>query len=515
MKSFRRVKTINGQDYVYEIQPYYDKKTKKTKQKTKYIGKYSGDLNNAKPVRNKQPKESLCYGEFILLFSIIKKLKLDTILINILDKKDAENILAIALNKIVFPLPLNVIESWSEGTILSKEYIHKNLNIQYLNNLLKRLNADEIINKIQKEINKNSEKTELKVIYDISKKYSFSNPKDIFEYDNNKPNKSEQKQINYFLVLDKKKNLPLMLEISTGSITDVETLKNIKQKVINLGNEKILFIMNKRLFNANNLEELVSKNQKNSFIISGVLTEKNIYKILQSTDIEKESYIKTYNNKKIYVKKIVLKIGEQKINGYLYYDKKQADFEKNIFYKELHGIFEIINKKIKVSKKTIEELINEIGKKYSKYIKYDTIKKILNYNQKEIEKHLKIVGKVILLYNNINYDWYECLEEYEKKICIEESFDFLKNDFDIDKKYICSDDTKKGYSLIQFISLIIKMRLQKELSNSKLLSNNNSIKKIMIELSKIYKVYYEKEKYYITELTEKQNDILKVLNLCK
>ena len=39
MRSFVRVKKINGQEYLYEITPYYDKEKKQIRQKSKYLGK--------------------------------------------------------------------------------------------------------------------------------------------------------------------------------------------------------------------------------------------------------------------------------------------------------------------------------------------------------------------------------------------------------------------------------------------------------------------------------------------
>ena len=39
MKSFTRIKNIHGQEYLYEITPYYDKEKKQIRQKSKYLGK--------------------------------------------------------------------------------------------------------------------------------------------------------------------------------------------------------------------------------------------------------------------------------------------------------------------------------------------------------------------------------------------------------------------------------------------------------------------------------------------
>ncbi len=65
MKSFTRIKKINGQEYLYEITPYYDKEKKQIRQKSKYLGKNV----NGVPVRvrsqEKIPKKVLSHGEFM------------------------------------------------------------------------------------------------------------------------------------------------------------------------------------------------------------------------------------------------------------------------------------------------------------------------------------------------------------------------------------------------------------------------------------------------------------------
>lgn len=39
MKPFQRIKKINGNEYLYEITPYYDPVKKIIRQKSKYLGK--------------------------------------------------------------------------------------------------------------------------------------------------------------------------------------------------------------------------------------------------------------------------------------------------------------------------------------------------------------------------------------------------------------------------------------------------------------------------------------------
>jgi hypothetical protein len=65
MKSFTRIKKIHGQEYLYEITPYYDKEKKQIRQKSRYLGKNVNGVpqKTAKtashPVRRKQENLSL------------------------------------------------------------------------------------------------------------------------------------------------------------------------------------------------------------------------------------------------------------------------------------------------------------------------------------------------------------------------------------------------------------------------------------------------------------------------
>ncbi|MDD1733150.1 MAG: IS1634 family transposase, partial [Methanothrix sp.] len=80
MKSFIRSKNIKGQEYLYEITPYYDKEKKQIRQKSKYLGKNV----NGVPVKvrscEKIPKKALSHGEFIPLKKIAEDLMLEKLL---------------------------------------------------------------------------------------------------------------------------------------------------------------------------------------------------------------------------------------------------------------------------------------------------------------------------------------------------------------------------------------------------------------------------------------------------
>ena len=120
MKSFTRIKTINGQEYLYEITPYYDKEKKQIRQKSKYLGK---NLNGVPvKIRSKDqfPKKVLSHGEFIPLRKISEDLDLEQILSETLPANQIWPVLSLAMNYVIRPRALTHIQSWYEGTILQK-----------------------------------------------------------------------------------------------------------------------------------------------------------------------------------------------------------------------------------------------------------------------------------------------------------------------------------------------------------------------------------------------------------
>ena len=66
----------NGQEYLYENTPYYDKK-KKIRQRSKYLGKNFEVVPIRVRSQEKVPKKVLSHGEFVPLKKIIEDLELE------------------------------------------------------------------------------------------------------------------------------------------------------------------------------------------------------------------------------------------------------------------------------------------------------------------------------------------------------------------------------------------------------------------------------------------------------
>lgn len=75
MKSFTRIKLIKGQEYLYEVTPYYDPETGKWRQKTKYLGK-NIDGEPVKKDRGGKIGQIYEFGEYIPAYWAVKAHKI-------------------------------------------------------------------------------------------------------------------------------------------------------------------------------------------------------------------------------------------------------------------------------------------------------------------------------------------------------------------------------------------------------------------------------------------------------
>lgn len=260
MKSFTRIKKINGQEYLYEITPYYDKEKKKIRQKSKYLGKNV----NGVPVKVRSvdqiPKKVLSHGEFVPLKKIAEDLELEKVLSGVVPGKEVWPILTLAMNFATRPRALTHIQSWYEGTILSEDHPDLPLSSQSLSRLLSHIGEGtanlEFSRKLIEQISTCST-----LVYDITSLSSYSQSISLLEYGYNRDG-LDLPQINLSLIVDKDLGIPVMYDLYPGSIADVSTLKNTVKKMKAQGVRNYTLIMDRVFFSTDNIEEMVSADRK-------------------------------------------------------------------------------------------------------------------------------------------------------------------------------------------------------------------------------------------------------------
>ncbi len=512
MKSFNRIKNINGKEYLYEITPYYDKEKKKTRQKSKYLGKNVNGVPVKIRSQNQIPKKVLSHGEFVPLKNIINDLDLENILSCVLNARDVWPALALAMNYATRPRALTHIQSWYEGTAMSEDHPDLPLSSQSLSRMLSRIGESTVNLEFSRQLIQQLS-TCSTLIYDITSLSSYSQSISLLEYGYNRDG-LDLPQINLSLVIDKDLGIPVMYDLYPGSIADVSTLKNTVKKINAQGVRNYALIMDRGFFSTDNIDELVSADI--SFIIPPTSSLKNVKEAISAIhgSIDDPAHLELYEKEPLFVTPINIGVGENKLNGYAYYDQKREQQERNTFYKRLYDLMEVLKSKKLKPWMAPGEVFRMTAKRDAKFIEWKVVdgKFQVSLRKNAVSQAINKMGKFILLKRG-EFSWEECLSIYRSKDVVEKGFDVLKNDIDLMPANLRTNSSLRGYLFIAFIALILRMKLMKMMGDAEL-NKRYSVEGVFTELEKIKIVVLPDGKKIVTEITKKQREILEGLHTC-
>lgn len=512
MKSFTRIKKINGQEYLYEITPYYDKEKKQIRQKSKYLGKNVEGVPIRVRSQEKVPKKVLSHGEFVPLKKIIEDLELEKTLSDVLPAREVWPVLTLAMNYAIRPRGLTHIQSWYEGIALHEEHPDLPLSSQSLSRMLSHIGEStanlEFSRKLIQRISTCST-----LVYDITSMSSYSQNISLLEFGYNRDGLNLP-QINLSLIVDKDLGIPVMYDLYPGSIADVSTLKNTIQKIKSQGVRNYTLLMDRGFFSTDNIEEMVSAGL--SFIIPPTSTLKKVKDAISSihSRIDDPENLKLYEKEPLFVMPIKIEVGVNKLDGYAYYDQKREQMERNTFYKRLYDLMEVLKSKNLKPWMNPSEIFREIAKRDARFIDWRAVngKFEVSLRKNAISQAINKMGKFILLYQG-TFSWDECLALYRSKDVVEKGFDVLKNDIEIMPSHLKTNSSLKGYFFVAFLALILRMKLSRMMSDAGL-NKRYSVDGLLTELEKIKAMILPDGEKIITEITKKQREILEALQLC-
>jgi len=522
MKSTLRIKKINGIEYWYEDIPYYDNEKKQIRHRSKYVGRNV----NGKPVRvrdtlnsneempspSSKPIKAYNYGELLPLQKITDELRIGEYLGDMLNEKDKNTILAMALNRITRPTAMYNLQTWYENSVLSLEWPELPLKSQNISNLLAKVGDSDTPSIFMGKMLRNLE-TKRTLVYDLTSLSSYSQLINLLEYGCNRDG-FDYPRMNLSMIVDKEKGIPVMYDIYPGSIVDVTTLKNTIKKIEAYDVENYTLVMDRGFFSKGNIEELL--HEKIPFIMPATMTLKSVKELMSSAqkDIESPEYLHKFNKKPIFVKPVILEQKEFTINGYCFYDPKRELEEKNAFYSRLYDVKEKLEKTAIPEWRKAEEVFKEKAREMAGFYSWKIIDSHFRINIKKnaVSQRVNRMGKFFLFYNG-KRDWMECLTTYRERDIVEKGFKSMKNDVQSLPLNTNKDSTTKGFIFICFIGLIIRMRLLSMMRETKILEEY-TVESLLLELENIRKVKLQNGEVIVTELTRKQKEIMEKLNLC-
>lgn len=509
MKPFVRVKEVNGNLYAYEITPYYDKKTKNTKQKSRYLGTYKdGEIT---PKRTKLPVCVFDYGEFLPFQKILDELQVAKILQSLLSENRVNTLLALTFNRLIRPVAANNVKKWYEGTYLSKIYGDLPLSSQSISDFMEQIGKSSLARDFSEELIK-SIADGGPLLYDITSLSSASKLVDILEWGYNRDHTSLP-QMNLSIIAHKDSGIPLYFDVYPGSVPDVSTLKNTITKLDAFGLKTPTLILDRGFFSETNVLDLLEK--QHDFIMQASFSSKTIKSLVAEArgSIESPENMVMYNGGILFVNKVKINIGDEVVDGFVYYDLKREKEEKSVFYGHLYTVVDRLKKRRLREGEKPSKVFQDISRDFSRYLTWSVHGRVfdIRVKKKAVSQRVNRMGFNVLLCQG-GYSGEEALRWIRERDVIEKIFMMLKNDLEATPLRAQKTEVVKGWIFVTFLSLILRARLLKMCAETGV-SEEYSIPGLLLVLGRLKKVELSDGSMIVTEATKKQKEIFKKMNL--
>lgn len=498
--SFRVEQEIKGTTYVYDVSSYWDKEKKQSRQKRVCVGKLdklTGELIPSKKSKGANPLFCKDFGNTHFLKTISDDLGLTDILKKTFPEKWSE-ILTCAFFEVCERKPLYLCEQWSDMT---ENPSNKTLASQRISELLKSISDAERMDFFKSWGNLRAEHEYL--AFDITSVSSYSEMIDMIEYGYNR-DKEDLPQINIGMLFGQTSALPIFYNFYPGSIKDVSTLSNMIKFTEFLKIDKIKFVMDKGFYSKTNIDSMMEKYFK--FTIAVPFSVDYAKSIVESTRGEMSTVSNTImiGEDIIHSTTKLLSWNKRRLYAHVYYnERKYLDAKEALLKKILIYENALKNGDVKPSN----------DHKYSKYLSVRHSKNgiIIHRNEKEINATLLYKGYIVLISNDIK-DAEEALVVYRTKDSVEKSFDNLKNDLDLNRLRVHSNQALKGRLFICFIALILQSWINKKMKDAGLYKKYTQ-EELLYELKKLKCLMFSSRKKVLNEVSKAQKRIFDLFEI--
>ena len=461
--SFIKYKTIKNKKYAYEIISYWDKEKKYSKSFSKYLDPVDSETNEIIKTQKKimgNEKLILDFGDGYFLYEIIKKNTIFEILNSTLFSKFPD-LLPLIIYRLCTQSAMYNCDTWFDGNILSYLVKNSNLSSQRISEILSCL-GDELIQRpfLSAYLSQlgGSKKS---VIIDAT---SLPNKINIDFNSWGRSDGAIEKQFRFICVIDQENHTPLFYRLLPGNITDVSTLKTTMLELKAMGVRSSYVLMDAGYYSEANIRDLLS--QKIDFLTRMPASIK-IYKNLilnKSIGIEHLKNASLFGSRSFYIKSLKIDLYGSKGYAFIILDPER---------------------KAKETKKLLQQYCNDTDKS--------------DRSEKKYQLKMLSCGIMILISSKkilVN----EILSSYYLRLSVEQIFSCSKSDLALLPIRNHNDKTVQGYLFLQFLLLIIYLRIKEKILNE------HTVEQALLILRRLKCKVYDNQ-IIISELTKKQRMI--------
>jgi transposase len=511
VKKATRVKTINGNEYLYEITYYYDSKLKKTRQKSKYLGKYvdGGAVRVRKEATD--PKTVYTVGEFLLYQQARLELDLDTLLRKYLTATEIKILLLVVYAGLTDQTAFYNPAGWYHNTVMYMRNPSLKFDLQVIMKLLQKIGNSQIPALFSRNL-MHFLKTIKTSVYDISIGTSIRDN----ELYNDSIASIEQKYENIIVIYDAKANLPISYIPRNHTLPGMPSSQeaNAALKSLELSTKKCLLIQNRNSCTQMNLYELQNSNMPYLLPVPADAPE------IKEIETQNQTMLMHHNNANLYNNNLIFRvpfntiIHDKPVRGYLYGDPQKSVIEQRRISEDILQICERLKQVHVHTWMNPANIVKEIAGIYEPFIEWNVEGHKLNVTvkTKTLSERMKKVGQFALLYSNANLGWDTCLSHYD--IQAHDSH-FLRQLMERKLTLPYSAHTPaiiQGLLFVSYLSLLLKRWAINQMKKSGLL-HLYTPEKIFLELENIKLIKYTSHKIVHTTLNTKQEEILAAMKM--
>lgn len=507
-----KIKKPNGVYVQYTIRSYRNKDGKPTSERVS-IGKEDQETGKLVPNQNYyehvEKKSSIelpafvrnC-GTYTAFSGISKELGLKKILEGHFGEDRAGEILTVAHYMVLNGNVMYYLPDWLDGNV---SFGGSNLTSAGLSRLFSSITENEKICFFNDWMKRKKEAEY--IAYDVTSISSYGKKMENLEWGYNR-DKEKLPQINLGMYFGEESKLPLYYRIYPGSIPDKAHLKYMTEDNDIISCKKARFVMDRGFYSAENMQYLVQKGCR--FIIALPGHMKFCVELIDKHRQEVVNQAECYLGKgKPYGKAYEVTENGYRMRIHLYYDPYKAMSESERLYEEIDR-----------QEKELAQMEEPPDRKlhYDRYF-YINRKKDggVGYrrNMEAINKALSRCGFFLIGETDFKKSTAQILEIYRRRDTVEKSFDNLKNEIDMRRLYVQSDEVAEGKMFVAFIALIIRTQIQNRLSEY-MNSRKYTFHKILLELDKaklIHSANHPNHCRLLNPPTKTQREIMEQLEL--
>jgi len=498
--SYKVRQKVGNNIYLYEVTAYWDTKLKQPRQKRVILGKIDPKTGKLIPSKNRaQIRNCRDFGAFHLC----QHASQETGLSSILEKSFPEHwkdILTCAFFDVIERKPLYLCEPW---TLSSQTIADTTLTSQRISELLKDIAGmdREQMTFFHQWTRHRSEREYL--AFDITSISSYSKLMEYLEFGYNRDGE-DMPQVNMGILFGQSSLLPVFYRINQGSVRDMSTLDNMMEYARQFDMEKISCIMDKGFYSDQNMASMLKKGVL--FIISVPFTTSLARDLVAKSRQKIGQPAKTIlvNGDMLNVEKRETTLHGKKIQCHVYFNEHHHLDAKAALMKQIVRLEKYLEGRRSVPP--------SLSNPYLKYLKIRRTRGKLKIRRDEekIIKSLLNRGWNVLLSNDMTNSE-DALQLYRAKDAVEKAFDNIKNELDLKRLRVHSDDAMNGRIFIGFIALVLLSWLDKKMKDKKLYKNYTQ-EEVMWELKRL-KIVELGEKRILTEISKKQFELFKQLEI--